>query len=141
MRKSKIDKLTYELTIKDSEPPLVWATTLLPIHLSDGWRRGEKLPDGCFYMHPKFGLASFRGLEDDAGRKWMHLSVMPTGWVHLNDIGVLRNEFFPQKAIVSMAIPSEQADMIHLWWSVDDKGIPMDPGWKDLIFESENLED
>jgi hypothetical protein len=101
MRSKMRKQLAAKLTVEDSDMPVVWATTHQPLRLSDGWKRDQKMHDGCIYTHPKYGLGSLRGIEDDAGRKWMHFSLMPTCPITLEDVRDFRRAFFPDRAIVS----------------------------------------
>jgi hypothetical protein len=133
MRSKMRKQLAAKLTVEDSDMPVVWATTHQPLRLSDGWKRDQKMHDGCIYTHPKYGLGSLRGIEDDAGRKWMHFSLMPTCPITLEDVRDFRRAFFPDRAIVSLAIEPGTAKMLNMWWAVDEKGVPMDPDWKAVM--------
>ena len=122
-----------ELLVADSEAPVVWATAQQPLRLAPGWKLEQTQPSGCVYMHPKYGIASFRGIEDDAGRKWMNFTLLPTCPITLEDVRVFRLVFFPDRAIVAMAIEPGSGEMLNMWWSVDEKGLPMDPDWKAVM--------
>lgn len=135
MRKSQKERLAHNLLVADSEPPLVWVTTLLPVQLDGGWKRSDKIPDGCVYIHQAYGLASLRGIEDSAGRKWLHFSLVPIVPLRLEDIRRIRDIFFPEDAIVALAIPAEQSDLMHMWWSIDGTGLPMDSGWRAVVHD------
>lgn len=125
MRSKFIDKL-----VQDDVQPVIWAITAQPARLAGtGWKEVEKLQDGAIYSRQGGPLVAFRGIEDKAGRRWMLLSAggcEPT----MELARELRTTFFPNRAIVSVAVCPDERPMLEMWWAVDGDGLPMDEGWK-----------